>query len=46
MEKQKLTIKQLSHIPTEKEIDLLLDKGCEIEIYMMENNIFTEINEP
>lgn len=35
----------LSRVPTEKEIDMLLDKGYEIEVYMRDGDIIVETDE-
>lgn len=37
--------KMLGKIPTEKEIDTLLDKGYEIEVYMRGGEIVMETDE-
>lgn len=34
--------KILGRIPTEKEIDTLLDKGCEVEVYMRGGEVVVE----
>ena len=35
----------LDRIPTEKEISLLLDEGCEVEIYMRDGEFVMETEE-
>lgn len=35
----------LDKIPTEKEISLLLDEGCEVEIYMRDGEFVMETEE-
>lgn len=35
----------LNRVPTEKEIDMLLDKGCEIEVYMRDGEVVMETDE-
>lgn len=35
----------LNGIPTEKEIDMLLDKGYEVEVYMRDGEVVMETNE-
>ena len=35
----------LDKIPTEKEISLLLDAGCEVEIYMRDGEVVMETEE-
>lgn len=35
----------LSRVPTEKEIDTLLDKGYEIEVYMRGGEVIVETDE-
>lgn len=35
----------LNGIPTEKEIDMLLDKGYEVEVYMRDGEIIIETDE-
>ena len=37
--------KILGKIPTEKEIDMLLDKGYEIEVYMRGGEVVVETDE-
>lgn len=37
--------KMLGKIPTEKEIDMLLDKGYEIEVYMRDGDVVVETDE-
>lgn len=37
--------KMLGKIPTEKEINLLLDKGYEIEVYMRDGEVIIETDE-
>ena len=37
--------KMLGKIPTEKEIDMLLDKGYEIEVYMRDGEVVVETDE-
>ena len=37
--------KILGEIPTEKEIDMLLDKGYEIEVYMRDGEVVMETDE-
>lgn len=34
--------KMLGKIPTEKEIDMLLDEGYEIEVYMRDGEVIVE----
>lgn len=35
----------LNRVPTEKEIDMLLDKGYEIEVYMRDGEVVMETDE-
>ena len=35
----------LGKIPTEKEIDMLLDEGYEIEVYMRDGEVIVETDE-
>ena len=35
----------LERIPTEKEIDMLLDKGYEVEVYMRDGEVVMETEE-
>ena len=35
----------LNGIPTEKEIDMLLDKGYEVEVYMRDGEVVVETDE-
>lgn len=35
----------LGKIPTEKEIDMLLDKGYEVEVYMRDGEVVMETEE-
>lgn len=35
----------LNGIPTEKEIDMLLDKGYEVEVYMRDGDVVIETEE-
>lgn len=37
--------KMLGKIPTEKEIDMLLDKGYEVEVYMRDGEVVMETEE-
>ena len=37
--------KILERIPTEKEIDMLLDKGYEVEVYMRDGEVIIETDE-
>lgn len=37
--------KMLGKIPTEREIDMLLDKGYEIEVYMRDGDVVVETDE-
>lgn len=37
--------KMLGKIPTEKEIDMLLDEGYEIEVYMRDGEVIVETDE-
>lgn len=32
----------LSRVPTEKEIDMLLDKGYDVEVYMRDGDVVVE----
>lgn len=35
----------LNRVPTEKEIDMLLDEGYEIEVYMRDGDVVVETDE-
>ena len=35
----------LGKIPTEKEIDMLLDEGYEVEVYMRDGDVIVETDE-
>ena len=35
----------LNRVPTEKEIDMILDKGYEIEVYMRDGEVVMETDE-
>lgn len=35
----------LNRVPTEKEIDMLLDEGYEIEVYMRDGEVVVETDE-
>ena len=37
--------KMLGKIPTEKEIDMLLDEGYEVEVYMRDGDVIMETDE-
>lgn len=37
--------KMLGKIPTEKEIDMLLDEGYEVEVYMRDGDVIVETDE-
>ena len=37
--------KILKRIPTEKEISLLLDEGCVVEVYMIDGEVVMETEE-
>lgn len=37
--------KMLGKIPTEKEIDMLLDEGYEVEIYIRDGDVVVETDE-
>ena len=37
--------KMLGKIPTEKEIDMLLDEGYEVEVYMRDGEVVVETDE-